>query len=347
MIRPMGAAVSFKSQILGVAIAVLAMAAWFSPVFAQDPPEMERIPFVIATGPVGGSYMQAGEAIAVMVSHPPGLGRCETGGICGPRGLIATARSSGGSVANALAVEARTVQSALVQGDIMLAASKGSGPFANAGPLKDVRVLARLHEEAFHVVVSSQSRIRRLADLKGRRVAIDPSSADTEFTARTVLSAAGVRLPASALQRIPVEQAIERLRTRKVDAVILLGVAPVRSLEAMFRRGQARLLGVDNRTLQRLVRGNSLYGKTMLPAGAYRGSRQVQTLAVSSLWVVHRSQDPAQVAQMLRAFWARENRQDLEARLPFAGLIDLRTARATGRLPLHEGALRFYGSQSP
>ena len=343
----MRAPFSLISKVLTLAIAVFVVWGGLRPGFAQEPPEMDRIPFVIATGPVGGSYMQAGEAIAITVSHPPGLGRCETAGLCGPRGLIATARSSGGSVANALAVEARTVQSALVQGDVMLAATKGSGPFANTGALKDLRAVARLHDEVLHVVVSPQSRVRRLSDLRGRRIAIDTSTADTEFTARNLLGAAGVRFSSLKVRRMGVEQAAESLRARKVDAIFVLGVAPARSLEPLFRRGQGRLLAVDNRTLQKLTRGNALYAKVSLPAGTYRMSRQVQALGVASVWVVHRSQDPAVVEQILRAFWARENRQDLEARVPFAGSMDARKASSVGRLPLHPGAQRFYGGSSP
>ena len=330
----------------GLAVA-LAAAACITTGSAQEPPEMDRIPFVIATGPVGGSYMQAGEAIAVTISHPPGLGRCEGGGRCGPRGLIATARSSGGSVANALAVHSRTAQAALVQGDVLADAMKGSGPFAKTGALQDLRVVARLHDEVMHVVVSSQSRLRRLADLKGRRIAIDVSTTDTEVTARNLLAAAGVRFSSLTVRRLPSEQAVESLRARKVDALLVMGVTPVRGLEPLFRRGQARLVAVDNRTLQRLVRGNPLYAKATLPAGAYRSSRQVHALGVASVWVVHRSQDPAIVLQVLRAFWAPENRADLETRLDFAGLIDPKKAAAVGPLPLHEGAQRFYGGRSP
>jgi len=336
-----------KAMVRGVLAVALVAAVVVTTGLAQEPPEMDRIAFVIATGPVGGSYMQAGEAIAITISHPPGLGRCEGGGSCGPRGLIATARSSGGSVANALAVQARTAQAALVQGDVLAAAMKGTGPFVKAGALQDLRVVARLHDEVMHVVVSPQSRIRRLADLRGRRIAIDASTTDTEITARNLLAAAGVRFSSLTVRRLSAEQAAESLRARKVDAILVMGVTPVRSLEPLFRRGQARLVAVDNRTLQRLVRGNALYAKASLPAGAYRSSRQVQALGVASVWVVHRSQDPAVVTQVLKAFWAPENRADLEMRLGFASLIDARKAAVVGALPLHEGAQRFYGARSP
>ena len=339
--------VRFPAEILFVLVLGMLVAASVRPAHAQMPPELDRIPFLIATGPVGGSYMQAGEAIAITVSYPPGLGRCESGGVCGPMGLIATTRSSAGSAANAQAVEARSVQSALVQGDVLLAAVTGAGPFARTGALKDLRVAGRLHDEVLHIVVSPQSGIRRLADLTGKRVAIDAGSADTEFTLRALLGAAGIRFSALKARRMSAGDAAASLGVRKVDAVVMLGVAPIRSLDPLFRRGQARLLSVDSRTLGKLTRRNVFYSKASLPAGAYRSSRQVQALAVASVWVVHRTQDPGVVAQILRAFWAPENRQDIEARGPFAGSLDVQKAASAGRVPLHEGAKRFYGRDVP
>src|SRR4029077_14956299 len=76
-----------------------------------------RMAFVIATGPTGGTYFPIGEAIAGIVSHPPGVYRCERTGVCGPPGLIASVRTSQGAAANALAVNAHTVEAALAQSD--------------------------------------------------------------------------------------------------------------------------------------------------------------------------------------------------------------------------------------
>lgn len=314
---------------------------------AQVPPEMDRIAFLIATGPVAGSAMQMGEAIAVTISHPPGLGRCETPGVCGPKGLIATTRSSSGSVANARSVERGSVQSALVQGDLLDAALKGTGPFAKDGKLKELRVVARLHDEVLHVIVSSQSRVRRLADLRGKRVAIDSGSLDAVHTVRTMLQMAGVRIPGRNLRAMSVTDAAESLRTRKVDALFVMGVTPVRSLEPLFRRGQLKLVTVDNRTLERLKRANPLYGKVRLMPGTYRSSGEVQALTVASVWVVRRAMEASVVEQILRAFWARENRADIEARVPFAASLDVRNATSVGSMPLHEGAERFYARARP
>ena len=47
-------------------------------------PGSSRVSFQIATGSTGSLYFPVGQAIAGVISHPPGVGRCETATVCGP-----------------------------------------------------------------------------------------------------------------------------------------------------------------------------------------------------------------------------------------------------------------------
>src|ERR1700734_199881 len=84
-----------------------------------------RLSFAIATGPSGGTYFPVGQGIAAIVSHPPGVDRCEAPDRwvapepCGPVGLTASARTSSGTVANILDVNAHRADSALAQSDVV------------------------------------------------------------------------------------------------------------------------------------------------------------------------------------------------------------------------------------
>ncbi len=55
-----------------------------------------RVAFQIATGSTAGTNFPIGQAIAGLVSHPPGVGRCETATVCGPAGVILRLRTSCG-----------------------------------------------------------------------------------------------------------------------------------------------------------------------------------------------------------------------------------------------------------
>jgi TRAP transporter TAXI family solute receptor len=250
------------------------------------PPETQRISFQIATGPVAGSYIRVGETIARIISNPPGLVRCEAEGVCGPEGLIATSRSSSGSIANAISVDTGRVKSAIVQGDIAAAAFAGDGPFKETGALKHLRAIARLHDETLHLVVAPRSRIKRLSDLKGKRVSIDTVKAATNYTVRNVLNVAGIAPSRLRLSFQATDQAARDLREGKIDAFFVIGVAPVKTVDGLLRRGQARVIGIDARVVAALAGKNPMLSKAELPADTYRSSKRVVTLNVASLWVV-------------------------------------------------------------
>jgi uncharacterized protein len=312
------------------------------PLLAQTPPESQRISIEIATGPVAGSYLRVGETVARIVSNPPGLARCDEEGVCGPKGLIVTSRSSSGSVANAMSVNSGRVKSAIVQGDAARAAFDGTGPFKNSGPLKNLRALARLHDETLHLVVAPRSRVKRLSDLKGKRVGIDGATSATNFTARRILAAA--KIPTSRLRlsyRTP-ELAAADMRDGKLDAYFVIGVAPIRSVDGLVRRGQARVIGIESKVVAAAIKGEPLLQKTVLPADTYRRSKTLTTLNVASVWLVHKDL-PRQLAyDMLRSLWNPANRGELNRLGALAQTIQVARAGEALPLPLHEGAQRFY-----
>ncbi len=328
-------------KIASVLAAVLVVLA--APSSAQvPPPEVQRISFQIATGPVSGTTMRVGDTIARIISNPPGLARCETPGMCGPVGLIATSRSSSGSIANALSVNSGRVKSAIVQADIAAAAAKGEGPFAATGPLKNLRAIARLHDETLHVVVAARSRIKRLRDLNGKRVSIDTAKAATNHTVRYVLDAAGVPPKRLKLSYHTAEQAARDLRDGKIDAFFVVGAAPIAAIDGLTRRGQARVIGIDIAVLNALQRKNAMLSRAEIPADTYRSSKAVNTLNVANVWVVNEALPTPVVQSILRALWNPSNRAQLNRLGRVASTIDPSRAGEDLPLPLHGGAAAFY-----
>lgn len=329
-------------QLRNVLIAICAglMAA---PLAAQGfPPETQRISFQIATGPVASSSFRVGETIAGIISNPPGLGRCRVDGVCGPEGLIATSRSSSGSVSNAIAVSAGRVKSAIVQGDIAAAALSGEGPFRRLGPLSQLRTIARLHDETLHLVVGSRSRIRKLADLAGKRVAIDGPASATNHTVRALLDAAKIAPSRLKLSFEGGERAAEALRAGRLDAFFIVGAAPVKTVDTLVRRGQARVVGLDARAVAQLTTRNPMFSRHVLPSDSYRSSRAVTTLNVGTVWVVHKSLPEDVVRGILRSLWNPANKPVLRRLGKVAPTIDPSRAAEGLPLPLHSGAERFY-----
>ena len=216
------------------ALALLASAAL---VTAQDYPP--RVSFVIATGPTGGTYFPIGEAMAGVVSNPPGVSRCEAANVCGPAGLIASARSSDGAIQNVMDVNAHRVDSALAQSDVVADAVAGKGAFAG-NPQTHIRTIAALFPEQVHLIVRAGAGISSVKDLRGKRVSIGATSSGTIVPARDVLEAYGLAVSRLKVSNDPADIAAARLDKGDLDAFFFVGGAPVALAQELLQQKKPR-----------------------------------------------------------------------------------------------------------
>ena len=114
----------------GFVLAVMGVWLWGGNVGPQAP--SSRVSFQIATGSTGSLYFPVGQALAGVISHPPGVGRCETATVCGPAGVILSTRTSEGAADNLRSIDQGLVDSGLSEGDVIAAAVKGRSPLLGA-----------------------------------------------------------------------------------------------------------------------------------------------------------------------------------------------------------------------
>src|ERR1700712_3835134 len=151
-----------------------------------------RISFQIATGSTEGVYFPVGQALAGLISHPLGVGRCDTATVCGPAGVILSARTSQGAVDNLRAVNSGAVDSGFADGDVIAAAVAGQGAFRR--PARHLRVIAALFSEEAHLVVAAGSTIQSVEGLRGKRVLLGPPNSGGTVRSRAILAAFRVRV---------------------------------------------------------------------------------------------------------------------------------------------------------
>lgn len=304
--------------------------------------ETSRTPFAIATGPTGGTYFPVGEAIAAIISHPPGVYRCQTAGACGPPGLIASVRTSAGAVANVLAVNAGTFDAALAQSDVIVDAVSGRGPFKSSGPQKHVRILADLFPEEVHLIARNAAHVHSVADLKGKRVALGPSNSGSMVTAKTVLAAFHVALSRIKPNTDPTDVAAEALSKQKIDAMFFVGGAPVPLIRSLLAGGKAELVPITGAGRDRVLKTSHAFSATVIPAGLYPGQHATETVGVHALLIVNDVVPDAVAYGVLRALFNPANRATLSGSHRSAESINLNTATLDIPAPLHPGAARFY-----
>ncbi|HEY4942677.1 MAG TPA: TAXI family TRAP transporter solute-binding subunit [Rhizomicrobium sp.] len=333
-------------RIAGMVFAALAVPVLGTILFAVvlGPAEAisQRISFQILTGSTGGTYFPVGQLIAGLLSHPLGVDRCESSDVCGPPGLIISARTSDGAVANVLAVNGGRAESGLAQGDVIAQAVAGLGVFKKAGKQKNLRVIADLFSEDVHLIVAPRSKIAGVADLRGKRVSLGAESSGTSVTVRAILSAYGLSERRLKARHDAADVDAQLLQQGQIDAFFFVGGRPVALVDDLVARGVARVVPIDGKGRDKLIKAVPSIARDVIPAGTYRGTPAIQTVSMRALWVVNASVPDALVYGITKALFSPNNRAALREGHPAAGTIRLDSATVDLPAPLHPGAERFY-----
>jgi TRAP transporter TAXI family solute receptor len=304
----------------------------------------ERIAFQIATGSSSGTYFPIGQMLASLISHPPGVARCEAYDRCGPIGLIAAARASEGSIANVRAVNEGRVTSGLAQADIAADAFEGRGVFKKEGKASELRAIAALFPETVHIVVLANSGLKTIRDLKWKRVSIDAPGSGTNATARTVLGAFKMGEKTVAFSFENADRSLEMMQAGELDAFFFVGGAPLGVVEELAAAGKIRLIPIEGKEIDALVKGAPYLTKAAIPAGTYVNIPAVPTIEVRAVWLVNASVPDDLVFAIVRALFHPDNRGLLDSGHAKGKLIRLETAQDGLPVPLHPGAAAYYAS---
>ena len=295
-----------------------------------------RVSFQIATGSTEGVYFPVGQAMAGLISHPLGVGRCDTATVCGPAGVILSARTSEGTTDNLRSVDQGLVESGFADGDVIAAAVAGQGAFRR--PARHLRVIAGLFAEETHLVALVQSNIQSVSDLRGKRVLMGPPNSGALMRARAILSAYRVH----AREVISDETAAQMMKDGKIDAYFAVAGVPLDSIRDVLVRHVAHLVPIDGEGRDRLVKMVPQLSAALIAAGAYPGAAAVETVATRAYWVTRDTEADPLIYGIARALFNPANRETLVASHPSAGEIGLDSAAIHPPAPLHPGAARFY-----
>ena len=302
----------------------------------------QRVSFQISTTSITGNDFFVGELLAGILSHPPGISRCENADICGPAGLIVSTRAADGSVANLLAVNAGATGSGLVQADVVAQAVSGQGVFAGSGPTSRLRAVANLYGQSIHLLAAKDAEIETVADLRGKRVSLSTEESGSNITARAVLQA--YRVPEWRMVRNfdPPDIAAELLRNGELDALFFVGAAPVSLVGQLLNDDVAVLVPLDGVGRDRLLASYDYLSADLFSRDMYPGTDPVETVSVGTLWVTNNATPDNLVYAMVKAVYHPSNRAHVEAGLTGTNFLELETAMIGSPAPFHPGALQFF-----
>ncbi len=278
------------------------------------------------TGGDTGTYYGYGSVLAQYVSSKTDLS--------------VTAVVGNGSQANIEDLDSGAVQLGFCQSDVMSYAYSGTNLFAETGAVDSFSVVAALYMEQVQIVTMN-SDIKTVADLKGKTVSIGVSGSGVYFNAIDVLGVYGM----TESDITPVYQnfgdSAESLKDGKIDAAFIVAGAPTTAITDLSTGGQVYLVSIDDEHIDQLIAKSPYYSAYTIPAATYGMPEDAKTVAIGA--VVLARDDVSEDAIYTFVSTIFENAADIQHGK--AEELNLEFASSITDVPYHPGAAKYFAEK--
>ena len=251
-----------------------------------------------------------------------------------------TAQVSKASAENMNLLQAGRGELAFALADTVSDAYTGNAEAGFKAPLKNLRGMTATYNNYIQIVANSDSGIKTLADLKGKRISVGAARSGTELNARAVLKAAGLTYADfDKVEYLPFGESVELMKNRQLDVTLQsagLGVSSIRDLATSVK---ITVVPIPADVIAKI--GNEAYQPATIPAGTYEGQTEdTPTAAVPNFLVTASTVPDDLVYQMTKVFY--EQLDTLKSAHNAAKSIERDNALKGMPVPLHPGAERYY-----
>jgi len=217
----------------------------------------------------------------------------------------------------------------------------GEGYFKSMGQIRSIRSLVTLYPQATHLVVRADSDIKKIEDLRGKRVSPAARGLSNDIEAQRLFKLYGMSYNDMKVQFLSFEDAAVQFIDGHLDSLLFLTIpfpfAPVINVNS---HRQIRLISIPDDKIAQLVkfRGVEAYA---LPTGLYKGiDYPVKGVAVRAHLVVTESMPDELAYAIVKAIGQNYSRYPAVLKsMEYARLEDM--GKDVG-IPLHPGALKYY-----
>lgn len=282
----------------------------------------------IGTADSGGTMYPVGSAIAEVISSHDNH-------------IKVNLSASGGSFDNVKGIAGGQTDFGLVSGDVAYAAYTGTSDFKEH-PVTELRAIGAIYSSISNWMAPTDKNVSYVHDLAGLRIAIGPKGSTTEYSARIALDASGITSDNSALVNYGIGSGSENVLNGQLDAIHGFAGIPIGGLTELAESTPCRLLLYTPEELSEILKSNSFYYKTVIPAETYPGqTKEVETFGIKCLLCVNESMDEELVYTLTKILY--ESIPRLTKSHPSLAALDEKGYICQNLpIPLHNGAKRYY-----
>ncbi len=289
----------------------------------------KKVFVTIATGSPGGVYYPLGIGMAAVIGETVSGVKC-------------MAESTSASVENTRLISFRESDMGMVMASIAYAAREGWKPFVKK---HDLLTMFQMYPAPTHIITLKDRGIKKLADLRGKKVAVDQPGSGGAVMSRMILKSAGFDLEKDLkLAEFSVSQSVLAMKDGIVDAVMLNFAYPAAAVVELDNTRDIDLLSMDEDLIDKIIGKYPYYVKVTIPKGTYKGvDKEVLCLGDANVMVVHKDMGADIVYKCVRALFENvdKGQHALVSIHPVARQFTPENA-VSSPIPLHPGSIRYF-----
>ena len=195
------------------------------------------------------------------------------------------------------------------------------------------------------ICVVSKSNIKRMADLKGKKISVGaPGSSGAVFFNPVILAEHGVTKENSKFEYLTVTTAGDQLKDGHIDAMIVQQRDPMSQIMDLSVFRPVRLIPLEKDAMERIFKKIPGTYEETVPAKLY-GDRQVneedvRSLGFASMLVTHSKMSEKDIYSVTRALF--DNLPEFYRSHAGAKAVTLEGALKGMTIPLHVGAMKYF-----
>ena len=282
----------------------------------------------VGTAPPGGAFFVVGGAIAQVVSTHTGDLNWEV-----------SAEATKGTQENIRRLAKGELEFALANAAISYFAVRGEGAWKGEQP---IRVVMTLAPNVALFITSQSSSVKKLSDLKGKRVVVGPAGAGFEYFLEPILGAHGVSYQDFSPLHNTQAGAVDMLADGSAAAAFLGGAVPTSSITRASASQNIFFIPFDDTAKQELFENYPFFNAVVIPSGTYRGQDEpFQGMNVGAMHLItSASIDAETVYQFTKILY--EQRAEVVKTHPAGKAINPKNVVKDTGTPFHPGSIRYY-----
>jgi len=254
---------------------------------------------IMVTGDSNGNYHQGGIILQKVLSEG---------------GINLELKNTDGSFQNVIELGTNQANLGIAQVDVLIGMAKYNQEYKNY--TNNCLAIAPTELEYVHIIVNNKSNIKRVTDLKNKKVNLGSPNSGTAFSAGFILaySIKGIDVTAPNFSSLDETESLQKVVTGELDAAFLTTTPNSSLLNDLSSDSDIRILGYNKKELPPNLKKE--YHTMTIPAGGYPWLKEsVDVPVTASFLLVSKSTPKGVMQKLIKIFYNNEEVLDSESHL--------------------------------